>query len=160
MRFWSVLTWISLLKLTLTISCRVFYEEVVYWRWRTVLQYCASWVLSMPFYIAFLTYFGSLVLKQIKGHQRLWKRNLNLLFHKAFEIVPRLGSVSFKIFTKVLKPFQTEVDSRYSKETSLVIYLAFLAKVAIYHYIILTAFKKYWPDTVAKFISGTQETFI
>ena len=47
-----------------------------------------------------------------------------------------------------------------SKETGLVIYLAFLAKVANLYYIILTAFKKYWPDTVAKFISGTQETFI
>ena len=47
-----------------------------------------------------------------------------------------------------------------SKETPLVIYLAFLAKVANLYYIILTAFKKYWPDTVAKIISGTQETFI
>ena len=47
-----------------------------------------------------------------------------------------------------------------SKEMPLVIYLAFLAKVANLYYIILTAFKKYWPDTVAKFISGTQETFI
>ena len=36
----------------------------------------------------------------------------------------------------------------------------FLAKVANLYYMILTAFKKYWPDTVAKFISGTQETFI
>jgi hypothetical protein len=32
--------------------------------------------------------------------------------------------------------------------------------VVILYYMILTAFKKYWPDTVAKFISGTQETFI
>ena len=47
-----------------------------------------------------------------------------------------------------------------SKETALVIYLAFSAKVANLYYIILTAFKTYWPDTVAKFISGTQETFI
>ena len=47
-----------------------------------------------------------------------------------------------------------------SKETGLVIYLAFLAKVANLYYIILTSFKKFWPDTVAKFISGTQETFI
>ena len=46
-----------------------------------------------------------------------------------------------------------------SKETALVIYLAFLAKVANLYYLILTAFKKYWPDTVAKFISGTQDTF-
>jgi hypothetical protein len=41
-----------------------------------------------------------------------------------------------------------------------VIYLTFLAKVAYFYYIILTAFSKYWPDTVAKFMSGTQETFI
>ena len=47
-----------------------------------------------------------------------------------------------------------------SKETGLVIYLAFLANVANLYYTILTAFKHYWPDTVAKFISGTQETFI
>ena len=47
-----------------------------------------------------------------------------------------------------------------SKETALVIYLAFLAKVANLYNIILTAFKKYRPDTVAKFKSGTQETFI
>ena len=53
-----------------------------------------------------------------------------------------------------------EAVSGQSKETALVIYLAFLAKVANLYYIILTAFKKYWPDTVAKFISGTQETFI
>ena len=36
----------------------------------------------------------------------------------------------------------------------------FLAKVANLQYTILTAFKKYWPDIVAKFMSGTQETFI
>ena len=47
-----------------------------------------------------------------------------------------------------------------SKEAGLVIYLAFLAKVANLYYMILTAFKKYWLDTAAKFISGTQETFI
>ena len=47
-----------------------------------------------------------------------------------------------------------------SKEAGLVIYLAFLAKVAILYYMILTAFKKYWPDTVAKFTSGTQDRFI
>ena len=46
-----------------------------------------------------------------------------------------------------------------SKETALVIFLAFLAKLTILYYIILTAFKKYWPDTEAKFISGTHETF-
>ena len=56
--------------------------------------------------------------------------------------------------------FSPEAVSGQSKETPLVIYLAFLAKVANLYYIILTAFKKYWPDTVAKFISGTQETFI
>ena len=55
---------------------------------------------------------------------------------------------------------KSEAVSGQSKETALVIYLAFLAKVANLYYIILTAFKKYWPDTVAKFISGTQETFI
>ena len=36
----------------------------------------------------------------------------------------------------------------------------FLAKVAKLYYIILSAFNKYWLDTVAKFLSGTQETFI
>ena len=55
---------------------------------------------------------------------------------------------------------QSEAVSGQSKETGLVIYLAFLAKVANLYYMILTAFKKYWPNTVAKFISGTQETFI
>ena len=50
--------------------------------------------------------------------------------------------------------------SGHSKETGLVIYLAFLAKVANLYYITLTAFKRYWLDTVAKFIPGTQETFI
>ena len=47
-----------------------------------------------------------------------------------------------------------------SKEAGLVIYLALLAKVANLYYMILTAFKKYWPDTVAKFTSGTQDRFI
>ena len=47
-----------------------------------------------------------------------------------------------------------------SKEAGLVIYLAFLAKVANLYYMILAAFKKYWPDTVAKFTSGTQDRFI
>ena len=47
-----------------------------------------------------------------------------------------------------------------SKEAGLVIYLAFLAKVANLNYRILTAFKKYWPDTVVKFRSGTQDRFI
>ena len=56
--------------------------------------------------------------------------------------------------------FVSEWLSSHSKDTGLVIYLAFLAKVANLYYMILTAFKKYWTDTVAKFISGTQETFI
>ena len=49
------------------------------------------------------------------------------------------------VFLNVL----SERLSGQSKETGLVIYLAFLAKVANLYYIILTAFKKYWPDTVA-----------
>ena len=53
-----------------------------------------------------------------------------------------------------------EADTSHSKEAGLVIYLAFLAKMANLYYMILTAFKKYWPDTVANFIPGTQETFI
>ena len=56
--------------------------------------------------------------------------------------------------------FLSEAVSRHSNETGLVIYLAFLAKMANLYYIILTAFKKYWPDIVAKFLSGTQDTFI
>ena len=47
-----------------------------------------------------------------------------------------------------------------SKEAGLVIYLAFLAKVANLYNMIMTAFKKYWPDTVTKFTSGTQDRFI
>ena len=54
----------------------------------------------------------------------------------------------------------TEAVSGQNKETPLVIYLAFLAIVANIYYMIMTALKRYWPDTVAKFISGTQETFI
>ena len=54
----------------------------------------------------------------------------------------------------------SERVSGQSKEMPLVIYLAFLAKMANLYYILLTVFKKYWLDTVAKFISGTQETFI
>ena len=57
-------------------------------------------------------------------------------------------------------PIRPEAVSGQSKEMALVIYLAFLAKVTNLYYIILTAFKKYWPYTEAKFISGTQETFI
>ena len=53
-----------------------------------------------------------------------------------------------------------ERESGQSKEMPLVIYLAFLAKVANLYYMILTAFREYWLDTVAKFMSGTQETFI
>ena len=56
--------------------------------------------------------------------------------------------------------YATEAVSGHSKETGLVIYLAFLAKVANLYYILLAAFKKYWPDTVAKFTSGTQDRFI
>ena len=56
--------------------------------------------------------------------------------------------------------YQAEAVSRHSKETGLVIYLAFLAKVANLHYILVTALKKYWPVIVAKFVSGTQDTFI
>ena len=54
----------------------------------------------------------------------------------------------------------TDKTTSPSKEAGLVIYLAFLAKVANLYYMILTAFKKYWPDTVAKFTSGTQDRFI
>ena len=60
----------------------------------------------------------------------------------------------------IYNELEPEVVSGQSKETPLVIYLTFLAKVANLYYIILTAFRKYWPDTVAKFMSGTQETFI
>ena len=54
----------------------------------------------------------------------------------------------------------SEQESGQCKEMPLVIYLAFLAKEANLYYTILTAFRKYWPDIVAKFMSGTQETFI
>ena len=54
----------------------------------------------------------------------------------------------------------SEADTSHSKEAGLAIYLAFLAKVAYLYYMILTAFKKYWPDTAAKFTSGTQDRFI
>ena len=56
--------------------------------------------------------------------------------------------------------FDPERYTSPSKEAGLVIYLAFLAKVANLYYMILTAFKKYWPYTVAKFASGTQDRFI
>jgi hypothetical protein len=55
---------------------------------------------------------------------------------------------------------QPERLSSHSKKTGLVIYLVFLAKVANLYYILLRVFKKYWPDTVAKFIPGTQDKFI
>ena len=47
--------------------------------------------------------------------------------------------------------------SSHSKETGLVIYLAFLAKVARFSYTIMTAFNKYWPNIAAKFnrLKGT-----
>ena len=73
------------------------------------------------------------------------------------------GFILLKVFSSNFQsafPFDTERLSSHSKEAGLVIYLAFLAKVANLYYMILTAFKKYWPNTVAKFISGTQETFI
>ena len=54
----------------------------------------------------------------------------------------------------------SEADTSHSKEAGLVNYLAFLAKVANLYYMILTAFKKYWPDTVVRFESGTQDKFI
>ena len=54
----------------------------------------------------------------------------------------------------------SERESGQCKEMPLVIYLAFLAKVTELYYLILTVFRKYWLDTVAKFMSGTQETFI
>ena len=68
--------------------------------------------------------------------------------------------MTFRRYVLVKYGKTSEQLSGHSKETGLVIYLAFLAKVANLYYTILTAFKKYWPDTVAKFISGTQETFI
>ena len=64
------------------------------------------------------------------------------------------------IFFRIHFMYKTEAVSGQSKETALVIYLAFLAKVANLYYMILTAFKKYWPYTVAKFASGTQDRFI
>ena len=54
----------------------------------------------------------------------------------------------------------SEADTSHSKEAGLVIYLAFLAKVANLYYMILTAFKKYWSDTVVRFESGTQDKFV
>ena len=53
-----------------------------------------------------------------------------------------------------------EADTSHSKEAGLVIYLAFLAKVPNLYCMILTAFMKYWPDTVVRFKSGTQDKFI
>ena len=52
-----------------------------------------------------------------------------------------------------------DMNSRHSKETGLVIYLAFFVKGANNHYIVLTVSFKKWPETVARFISGTQEPF-
>ena len=76
---------------------------------------------------------------------------------------PGCNGVSFFIkkanfLTFVIK--KSEAVSRHSKGTGLVIYLAFLAKVANLYNIILTAFKKYWPDIVSKSKSGTNDTFI
>ena len=57
-------------------------------------------------------------------------------------------------------PSGSEAVSKHSKKTGLVNYLAFLAKVVNLYYLVSTAFKKYLPDIVAKFMSGTQNTFI
>ena len=59
-----------------------------------------------------------------------------------------------KIFLFVFGANEAERYTSPSKEAGLVIYLAFLANM------ILTTFKKYWPDTEAKFTSGTQDRFI
>ena len=67
-------------------------------------------------------------------------------------------NITFQIIRNL--ELKTERVSGQSKEMPLVIYLAFLAIVASLYYLLLTAFRKYWPDTVTKFISGTQETFI
>ena len=79
-------------------------------------------------------------------------------------------SANYRNFREILSlclwPFtflQHLLTGRYtspSKEAGLVIYLAFLAKVPNLYYMILTAFKKYWSDTVAKITSGTQGRFI
>ena len=67
-------------------------------------------------------------------------------------------NITFQIIRNL--ELKTEMVSGQSKEMPLVIYLAFLTKVANLYYTILTTFKEYWPDIVATFISGTQETFI
>ena len=67
-------------------------------------------------------------------------------------------NITFQIIRNL--ELKTERVSGQSKEMPLVIYLAFLTKVANLYYTILTAFEKYWPDIVVKFISGNQETFI
>ena len=78
-----------------------------------------------------------------------------------------IGTNEVKCHMKLLSPTillaffcRTERYTSPSKEAGLVIYLAFLAKMANLYYMILTAFKKFWQDTVAKFISGTQDRFI
>ena len=77
------------------------------------------------------------------------------------KIYKAVGFIARFLRRKAFQPcFLAETVSGQSKETALVIHLAFLAKVANLYYILLTAFKKYWPKTVAKFISGTQDTFI
>ena len=67
-------------------------------------------------------------------------------------------NITFQIIRNL--ELKTERVSGQSKEMPLVIYLAFLTKVANLYYTILTTFKEYWPDIVVTFISGTQETFI
>ena len=81
------------------------------------------------------------------GNVLLTRRNPPKYFYQCYKKADVAGNESERL-------------SGQSKETDLVIYLAFLAKVANLYSILLTAFKKYWPDIVAKFISGTQETFI
>ena len=82
-------------------------------------------------------------------------------------IVPKISLIPqywLYVCIKNLQPpyvcIDTERLSGQSKETGLVIYLAFLAKVANLYYTIMTSLKKYWPNIEVKFISGTQETFI
>ena len=86
-------------------------------------------------------------------------KNFTVMKQKAFPNILHNSQVYSKLFLGLAKQTPEAVSS-HSKETGLVIYLAFLAKVANLQYTILTAFKKYWPDIVAKFMSGTQETFI
>ena len=120
---------------------------------------------ALIFIISYSMYMYFLVL-EIKPSQFI---HLTFAFYKLtimtgntvhFLIKKKLRKRLFRTFVQTLVWNMTFFCTVQSKETHLVIYLAFLAKVANLHYILLTAFRKYWPDTVAKFISGTQETFI